>query len=174
MDDRVRSRLQTATRIRFDAFDQEALVAILEDRARWGLRADAITTEQLERIADAAAGDARVAIEILRGAAREAVHDGAETISDAHIDETIPHAKAEIKRKHIEKLAPDQQVLYEIIADHVEIAPSDLYTAYREQVDDPKTERTVRNYLQKLQHYNLITAEGDGRGRMYKVLSETE
>lgn len=43
--------------------------------------------------------------------------------------------------------------------------------AYRERADDPKTERTVRNHLQKLEHYNLITAEGENRGRMYRAVS---
>lgn len=171
VDDRVASRLQTATRIHFDVYDTDALVAILTDRVEWGLRDDAITTAQLETIAEAAAGDARVAIGILRGAARQAVQDGADTITDAHIEETIPHAKAEIRRKNVEKLAPDQRLLYEILREYGETEPSDLYEAYQEQADNPKTERTVRNHLQKLRHYNLVQAEGEGRARTYRPLT---
>lgn len=162
------SRLQTATRIRFDCYDTDALVAILEDRARWGLRPDAITTAQLARIAEAAGGDARVALGILRGAAQEATQAGADEITDQHIETAVPHAKAEIKREAVEKLTPHQRVLYEIISEHGEIAPGDLYGAYRERADNPKTERTVRNHLQKLEHYNLIKSEGENRGRSYK------
>lgn len=169
LDDRVVSRLQTATRIRFDAYDTETLVEILEDRVRWGLRADAITSEQLGMIAEAAAGDARVAIGILRGAARHATQKGADTIAGTHIEETVPHAKAEIKRKNLQKLNTDQRLLYDIIADHGEIRPGNLYEEYEEQAPEPKTKRMVRYDLQKMCHYNLIVAEGENRGRTYQV-----
>lgn len=167
VDDRVASRLQTATRIHFDVYDTDALVAILTDRVRWGLREDAITSDQVETIAEAAAGDARVAIGILRCAAQQAIQAGADTITDAHIEETIPHAVAEIRRKTVEKLTSDQRLLYEIVREQGETEPRDLYDMYQERADDPKTERTVRNHLQKLQHYNLIEAQGEGRGRTY-------
>lgn len=67
LDDRVASRLQTAVRINFDVYSTEALSAILEDRVRRGLQEGVITTAQLETIADAAGGDARVGIGVLRG-----------------------------------------------------------------------------------------------------------
>jgi len=52
LDDRLRSRLQSSVRVRFDAYASEALVAICFDRVRWGLSDDAIGTGVLERIAD--------------------------------------------------------------------------------------------------------------------------
>lgn len=171
LDDRVASRLTAATRIHFDRYDVGELVSILEDRARWGLRDDAVTTAQLEMIADTAAGDARVAIGTLRAAARKAVEQGRDQITDTLIEEAEPKAKAEIQQKTVEKLTPDHRLVYDIIHDHGEIVPGNLYEEYREQADDPKTERTVRNYLRKLEHYNLIEANGEGRGRTYCPLS---
>ncbi|RLM83927.1 hypothetical protein D3D02_15665 [Halobellus sp. Atlit-38R] len=67
----------------------------------------------------------------------------------------------------METLTDEQQILYDIITEHEEIAPSDLYAKYRGQSSDPKTDRTVRNYLQKMERYNLIRAKGHNRGRTY-------
>jgi orc1/cdc6 family replication initiation protein len=171
INNRLTSRLRTATRIHFDRYTLDELVGILEPRVRLGLREDAVTTEQLELIADAAVGDARVAIETLRVAARRAQHQGLDTVSDDVIRGAVSEAKAEIQQRNVEKLTKDQRVLYDIITDHEEIAPSDLYEEYRERVENPKTDRMVRNYLQKMERYNLIAADGENRGRTYQSLS---
>lgn len=170
-DDRLVSRLQTSTRVRFEKYDLDELVEILEDRVQWGLRDGVVTTDQLETIADAAAGDARVAIGILRTAARRTKQRDTETISDENIAEAVPEAKAEVKQKNTEKLTADQRTLYEIIAKRGVIAPGELYERYTERVSEPKTKRMVRNYLQKLCHYNLVVAEGENRGRTYRPVS---
>lgn len=172
LDDRLRSRLQTAVRIQFDRYGMEALRGILEDRVRWGLVEDAVSEEQLTVIADSAGGDARTAIGILRNAARIATQDGREEIWSADVEEAIPEAKAEIKQKDIEKLTPDQRVLYEIVSESKEISPGELYKEYRARIDDPKTNRMVRNYLEKMKHYNLIRAEGENRGRTYRIAGD--
>jgi hypothetical protein len=44
----------------------------------------------------------------------------------------------------------------------------DLYDQYTAEVENPKTKRMVRNYLQKLTHYNLIESIGKHRGRRYQ------
>jgi orc1/cdc6 family replication initiation protein len=171
LDDRLVSRLQTVTRVHFEKYGLDELVSILEDRVRWGLQKGVITTDQLATIADAAAGDARVAIGILRTAAHRASQQERESISDESIREAVPETKAEIKQKHTEKLTPDQQTLYEIIVERGDVASGELYERYRDRVNDPKTKRMVRNYLQKLRHYNLVIAEGDNRGRTYRPVS---
>jgi Cdc6-like AAA superfamily ATPase len=124
----------------------------------------------LRTIADAAAGDARVAISILRTAARQATQHSTDTITDQYIAAAIPEAKAEVEQKNIEKLTTDQRILYEIISELGDITPGDLYERYEKRADDPKTKRMVRNYLTKLVHYNLIEAHGQDRGRIYSPL----
>lgn len=167
LDERVASRLQTSTRIGFDLYGNDELVAILEDRVRWGLHPDIVSDSQLREIADAAAGDARVALGILRTAVRRTHQQSAETVTDQFIVDAIPEAKAEITQKNIEKLTNDQRILYEIITDAGNIAPGELYSRYEERADNPKTKRMVRNYLAKLVHYNLIESTGSDRGRRY-------
>jgi orc1/cdc6 family replication initiation protein len=166
-DDRLRSRLQSSVRVRFDAYSSDALVAILADRVRWGLSESAIGTGALERIADAAAGDARVAIGTLRRAAREATTTGTDCITAEVVTAAVPEAKAAIRQKNVAQLTPDQQVLYEVVTEHGEITPGDLYDEYDRRVSDPKSKRTVRKYMRKLAQYNLVDATGEKRGRRY-------
>ncbi|MDY7082801.1 MAG: Cdc6/Cdc18 family protein, partial [Halobacteria archaeon] len=81
MDERVVSRFQSSARISFDRYRVDELVSILGDRAEWGLEPDAVDDDELEMIADAAGGDARVAIGILRNVARQADAENAEEIT---------------------------------------------------------------------------------------------
>lgn len=168
LDSRLVSRLHAATRIRFEKYNLEELVSILGDRVRWGLDDDTIGRDQLVTIADAAAGDARIAISILRSAARQAEQADTDGIDSRIIQEAIPEGRREVTQKNIEQLTPHQRALYEIVREHDSLAPGSLYEHYQERVEDPKSNRTVRNYLSKLAHYNLITKEGDGRGRTYR------
>lgn len=169
LDERVASRLHSCVRISFDKYSDDELVSILEDRVRWGLQPGVITEDQLYEIADASAGDARVAIGILRVAARSASRQDAPEIREGHIEAAVSEAKAEIQQKHLEKLTDDQRILYDILTNHGTIAPGDLYEAYEHRVTEPKTKRTVRNYLQKMEHYNLVEAIGENRGRRYRA-----
>jgi Cdc6-like AAA superfamily ATPase len=68
-------------------------------------------------------------------------------------------------------LSPHQRVTYRVIEEHGKIAPGELIEEYRERVDDPKSNRTIRNYLNKLERYDLVAAEGTTRDRMYRCVS---
>ncbi len=174
MDDRIRSRLINCDRIQFGAYGVSELTDILADRAAWGLHPDAIEHEQLEHIADVAVGDARIAIGILRNAARRAEAEGAERIKIDLIDDVVPKTQKETRQKNIECLNDHQQLLYDIIDGNDSIQPRELYDAYDEQVDDPRSERMLRKYLNKMEHYNLIVSEGEGRWRQYRIKDGTE
>lgn len=168
LDGRVASRLKTATRIRFQRYGTDELVGILRDRIRWGLHEGAATDDQLRQIAETAGGDARVAIGTLRAAAQTASQRDFNRLTNEIVVEAAPEAKAEIRRKSIQKLIDDQRLLYDIICDREPIQPDDLYKAYCDRVDDPRTQRTVRNYLKKMRRYNLVMTEGRGRAREYR------
>lgn len=126
--------------------------------------------DYLRCITDAAAGDARVAIGTLRAAAQKADRCGLRQLSDEVIREVAPEAKAEIKRRNLEKLTDHQRALYDIIEEDG-IAPDALYGTYCRAVEEPKSRRMVRNYLQKMRRYNLVTAHGEGRARQYRTTS---
>ncbi len=85
------------------------------------------------------------------------------------MDDSLPAAEKENKSKSIDKLNAHQKVLYDIIASEGEIAPGELYEKYREEVDEPKVDRTLRKYLKKMDHYRLIESKGEGRWRKYML-----
>lgn len=168
LDDRLTSRLYSSVRVSFEKYHLDQLVSILDARARWGLSEDAIGNEQLQLIADAAAGDARIAIGILRNAARRAEQADATEISTAMVREAVPGGRNEVRQKTIEQLHQHQRTLYEILQEQGELSPGALYDAYADAVDNPKTKRTVRNYLSKMDQYGLVVAEGENRARTYR------
>jgi orc1/cdc6 family replication initiation protein len=169
IDQRLNSRLTDCERIHFDPYHENELISILHDRVQWGLEEAVIDDSHLQLIAANAGGDARIAIGILRRATRTARETGTDRITADIIEEVTPEAKSEIKQRTIDRLTTHQELLYNIITDHGEITPQDLYDAYCEQTDDPKTKRMVRNYLSKLEHYHLIVAEGNTKSRIYRA-----
>lgn len=170
LGERLVSRLRGSVRVRFEKYDLDELVAILADRVQWGLAEGVVEHDHLRAIADAAAGDARVAISVLRNAARQAAATADGEMTMAMVEAAIPEAKADIRQKHIDQLQPHQRAVYEVV-DESEgaIAPADLYERYRERVDESRANRTVRKYLSKLEHYNLVVKDGEGRNRTYRV-----
>lgn len=171
LNNRLASRLHSSEHIRFRAYGHSELTTILADRVRWGLDSDAISTDQLATIADAAAGDARVAIGILRNAARHAQHENTDSITDAILTGAISEGREEVRQTSIDTLKPTQRTLYQIIHDHGEIGPQDLYSAYDDRADpeDQVGKRQVRRHLNTLADYNLIHIEGSTRNRVYRL-----
>jgi orc1/cdc6 family replication initiation protein len=170
LDERLRSRLRSSVTVEFDAYSDEALVAILADRVKWGLVEGAVSERQLATIANAAAGNARDAISILRTAAREAEHEGSSGIGDAHIETSIPEAQTAVRQKAVQKLSEHQRVVYEVLEEDGPLSPKELYARYQSAVEEPRTKRTVRSYLGKLEQYNLVTAAGSGPTRVYSLV----
>ena len=169
LDERIISRYRGCDRIQFDRYGVEELTEILQARADRGLGKNAVNRDVLRAIADAAAGDARLAITVLRSAARTAMHEQSDRITGEIVSEAIPHAQSEMHRKNLDTLTPHQRALYEVIRENSPVAPSDLYGAYRERVESPKSDRTVRTYLSKMDRYGLIDVEGTSRDRLYLV-----
>lgn len=174
LDDRLRSRLQTAETVTFDAYRSEQLVDILAARADHGLAPETIGDDHLRRIADAAGGDARVAISVLRNAARAADAAGADRITAEHVTAAIPDGRQAVRARTLDALRPRQRELYELLRETGEIAPGALYDRYVERVEAPRTKRTIRSWLQKLTQYNLVAASGNGPDRTYRPVDPPE
>jgi orc1/cdc6 family replication initiation protein len=170
LDERLHSRLQSCVRIRFGKYNLSELVAILRDRAQWGLAPGAISEEGLETIANHAAGDARVAISILRNATQYAVQQGFDEITNEVIRKSVPEAKADVKQQATERLTEHQQILYDIISGNDGIGGGELYEKYCSRVESPKTQRTMRNYMAKLEQYGLLRSEGNTKGQRYHAV----
>lgn len=174
VDDRLTSRLRGSEHIRFHRYTTAELVDILSERAERALTRNGIERSELEEIADAAGGDARVAITVLRTAARKAHQSNADRITSDLVDCALPEARREIRQKNLDSLTDDQRLVYDIIDEFGEIAPGDLYHEYRTRVEDPKSDRTIRNYLKKMKRYDLVEAEGATQDRMYRCVNSQQ
>ena len=170
VDDRLVSRLRSSEHVRMDKYHDEQLYDILSARTKWGLEKDVISDEQLYQIADAAAGDARLAIGMLRSAASTADRESCDRITDDILVDAAEDARAQIKQKSLDSLTPHQRVVYDVVRDHGPLGPSEIHERYTEDVDDPRTKRTVRTYLSKMAQYNLLEAEGTSRDREYSLI----
>ncbi len=170
VDDRLVSRLRSSEHVRMDKYHDEQLYDILSARAKWGLDEDVVTDDQLYRIADAAAGDARLAIGILRTAASTADRENRERIADEMLLDAAEDARAQIKQRSLDSLTPHQRAVYDIVREYGPLGPSEIYERYTKAVDDPRTKRTVRTYLSKMEQYNLLEAEGTSRDREYSLV----
>ncbi|MFC7116553.1 Cdc6/Cdc18 family protein [Natronoarchaeum sp. GCM10025703] len=173
VDDRLVSRLRSSEHVRMDKYHDEQLYDILAARAKWGLDPDVVDDDQLYRIADAAAGDARLAIGILRTAASTADRENHERITDGLLRDAAGDARAQIRQKSLDSLTPHQQVVYEIVREHGPLGPSEIHDRYSEEIDDPRTKRTIRTYLSKMAQYNLLEAAGTSRDREYSLVDST-
>ncbi len=170
VDERLVSRLRASERVRMEKYREDELHDILAARVRWGLAEDVVTDQQLYRIADAAAGDARLAIGMLRSAASTAERRNRERITDEVLLAAADDARAQIKQRSLDALTPHQRTVYEIVRDHGPLGPGAIYERYTDAVEDPRTKRTVRSYLSKMAQYNLLEAEGTSRDREYAVV----
>lgn len=173
LDSRLRSRLQGTQTVRFESYGVDELTAILEARvdAAFG-HPDVVSTKLLREISDAAAGDARVAITMLREAAKTADRDGRNQLTRADVDAAIPEGRQTVRDETVESLKPTQRTLYEIVEEYVKsegksMPPSELYAEYRDRAENPVGDRQVRRHLNKLERYELIDIKGSSRDRQY-------
>jgi Cdc6-like AAA superfamily ATPase len=168
LDDRLASRLGGCERIHLDRYTVDELVDLLDERAAAGLVSRDMDRSGFERIADAADGDARVAITTLRIAARHADEEEVDRITQDIVERALPEARRELRQEHVDRLTSHQEAVFRVIEEQGRIAPQELFEEYRTRVEEPKSNRTVRTYLKKLECYNMIVAEGSTRDRMYR------
>ena len=168
-EERVRSRLSGIKRIRFKRYTRKELKDILKMRRKYGLREESIKTSQLGKIAARAGGDARVALNSLRFAAREAENQGLENITDEIVEEAVSDAYEEEQLESLESLNNHQKTAYKILQENGEMGIGQLYDNYQEKIEEPKSRRQLLRYLKKMASYNLLESEGEKSSTTYKI-----
>lgn len=168
LDRRVVSRLSGCQRIEFDSYSRDVLVKILERRAEIALERGSLEAGVLEEIAEVAAGDARVAIRTLAEAAKGADRESRQIRSE-DIEQASVAARDSVMQAAISKLTRHQRVLFEVMrdSDRNEWSMGQLHERYAEEVEDPKTRKTVAKYLKKMAGYEIVVIDGEKRGRRY-------
>ncbi|MFB6197964.1 MAG: AAA family ATPase, partial [Halobacteriaceae archaeon] len=126
VDDRLVSRLRASEHVRMDKYRDEQLFDILKARVKRGLERNVISDDQLYRIADAAAGDARLAIGILRTAASKADRENRDHVTDEGLLDAARDARSQIKQRNLDSLTPHQRIVYDIVRDHGPLGPGEI------------------------------------------------
>lgn len=168
-DERIRSRFSGLKKIRFKRYTSEELLDILQDRKEYGLYPDSIEKSQLKIIAENSGGDARVAVNSLRLAAQDAENQGSEKISEEIISSSVSDAHDQTQLVSLERLNRHQKAVYKVLSEEGKLSMSDIFDEYRTRVDDSKSRRTLRRYLNKMDSYGLVEAEGMNKGRVYSL-----
>jgi len=171
IDDRLRSRLAVGTRIMFPEYSATELSAILSKRAEHAFHyGHAVTDRQLDHFAEAADGDARVAIRCLREAAEMARNQNCERISDEHVEKSIPLAKRRLRQKSRDKMNQHQNAVLDVVDEHGPLRSTAIAEHYQDLVDEPRGDRRVRTYLSKLVHYNHLRKTGPDHAPAYEKI----
>lgn len=170
---RIRTRLRSAETIQLDRYSYNELYDIIEYRVDHGLDSSRVCDEAIAAIADAAAGNARLGIAFLRRAAKHVEGGHASELTDSVVEEVADDAREDIRSNRKRYLGTHQQVLYEIIQDAGSdgVAAGELHARYERGVQEPKTRRTRRRYLDSLERYDLIESKGSTRSRRYVPIS---
>jgi Cdc6-like AAA superfamily ATPase len=170
-DGRVRSRLRSAETVRLDRYAQAELVDIVQYRVDHGLNSGLVADGAVAAIADLAAGDAREALSLLRHGAQHVRQGHAGELTVEVVHEVASEAREGVRERRIRYLGTHKRALYEIVrgAGADGISASELHERYAERVQEPKTKRTRRRYLDRLEEYDLIESEGPSRARRYYI-----
>jgi len=172
LDKRVRSRFIFEP-LYFPPYKVKDIVEILKPRAEIGLVKGTINLELIEKIAELAHGDARIAIQMLRKSAENAELEGRRKISEKDVEKAWESFKKQRQSYLLSKLNRDQNILYQIIEENPGIESSEIYRKYEEKAGKlgikPIASRTLRKYLKKLIELGLIeVTRQKGRKRRFR------
>lgn len=159
--------LRRCETVRFEPYDVDATVDILRARADTGLRPGVVDDDQLERIADEAAGSARYGVQSLRSAVELGEERGHTEVRDADVADAFDHANARVREQLLASLSRQHHVVYRVIREAGDdgIRPRELLDEYRERSADPRSRQMVGRYRRKLERYDLVACENDGSSR---------
>ena len=173
LDPRIMSRLAMLDRIKFPQYGQSELAEILKDRADLGLMPGVVKRNQLERIANASSGDARVAINMLRIIAESAENDDLMKISDYYVEKVMQNSMAGLREKAACGFNQYQQFILQILKKNKNMDSTALFAAVSaaaaEKKLEPIVDRTFRNYMDKLISANYVSVSGNGRWRVFSL-----
>ncbi len=160
LDPRIKSSLTEET-IFFEKYAPVQLKDILKGRAQYAFLPNVLGDDVIPVAAAHAAklgGDARIAIESLWKAGREAERENAEKVELKHLKKAFESVTAISALKVLKHLGENEKLLLKIIAEAEVISSGELYKKYSEKAKEKITERRQRDFLLSLEKQNLINA----------------
>lgn len=176
------SRVQSVFRpeeVFFPAYDESAIVDILEERVKRGFRSGVLDATVLDRVAALTAdtGDLRVGIDLLRRAGLNAEMRASDTVESEDVETAYEKSKHVHLSRRVRGLSDSERTLLGVIADHDGARAGDVYEAFHEQTDLGYTRYS--ELINKLDRVGLIEAtytpvEGRGRSRELSLAYDTD
>jgi cell division control protein 6 len=159
LEDRIKSRLN-AVLVKFPNYTAAELTDILTRKAERSLVKGTWEQGTLQRVAELADGDARVALHTLKHAAYYAQKESSRKIETPHVLQGWQDTR-KINWNHIlNKLTEHHVLLYEIIRDKKSMLSTELWSSYlqkcREARVNPISSRTFPDYVNELRDRGLV------------------
>ena len=172
LDSRVRSSL-TEEKIVFESYTPAQLKDILRERASFAFLSGALGEEVIPVAAAHAAklgGDARIAIESLLKAGREAEKENSGKVEVKHLKKSFESVDAVSLLKGIRHLNESEALLLKLIAEKPGIFSGELFKAFGGKTE-PLSERRLRDLLNGLEKKNFVFSEQVSLGNKGKTRS---
>ncbi len=158
LDDRVRSSLGEEAVI-FLPYSPQQLKDILKERAEQAFVPDSLGKEVINVAAAHGAkkgGDARIALECLWKAGREAEREGASKVELAHLNKVFGKIGSGSAVKAIKHLNGIEKELLNIIIQKEKIRSGELYSEFEQKTGKKLTPRRLSDMASKLEKKNLV------------------
>lgn len=168
LDPRISSSLWLK-HVRFKKYTANELLDILKERASYALKPNVADSSMLRIVAHIANGDARIALQTLRNAAKAAERKNMDKITINEIKDAIKDATLSKRSYHLTKLNAHERLLFGILEINGRMKSGQLYSEYCSQVDYPLKERAYRANMNRLAERGLVVAQGEGKGRVYCI-----
>lgn len=152
LDRRVRSSLLQSV-VKFHPYTPAHLRDILKERAKLAFQHDACTDDAIGMCVGFAAkngGDARLAINLLWLSGKEADKEGSACVLVSHVKKIREAAQQLARTEQEQNLSKEEKMVLEEIRKAGQVQSGTLYSKLK------LNERSVRNYLEKLEDLGLI------------------
>lgn len=169
LDQRIKNRLFLHD-VEFAPYQNKDIFSLLKSRVIKGLQHGTIDNKILLEAAGLCNGDARMALQIIRAAARDAELKNEDSITINHIRSAAKSSRRYNLSYLTGKLNEHQRILYSILKENKTMGSGKLYREYLKSVSKPVTSRGYRKYIQRMKDLGLVRESGSGRWKRYEII----
>ncbi|MFH1256933.1 MAG: AAA family ATPase [Candidatus Diapherotrites archaeon] len=161
LDARVKSSLSPET-ISFSSYSPQQLKQILAERCEFAFQKNALAADVVSVAAAHSAklgGDARIAIESLLRAGREAEKENSQTVQLKHLHKAFESVDSASSLKSLKFLSEEEKLLLSIVASKHSIDSGEIYSLYKKKAKSPLSERRLRDLMNGIEQKRLVKSE---------------
>ncbi|MDE1764959.1 MAG: AAA family ATPase [Thaumarchaeota archaeon] len=168
MDYRISSSL-SFDEIEFKPYNREEILNILKERATCGMRPGSVDNNIMSVVAGMSNGDARIGLQIMRSAARDAELKNLDVVTLEEIKNASKSTRKYRLSYVLGTLNIEQRIIYEILLKNKVMDSGQLFEEYRRVSTNNPTDRTYRNYMQRMKELGLVKEHGSHRWKRFEI-----